>query len=154
MLINSSPMSYTYKYPRPSVTVDIIVFCLIESEWKILLINRGREPFINMWALPGGFVDIDEDLLTAARRELKEETNLSIDNLTQFGAYGDIGRDPRGRTISIVYYAKINKTEDQIIAGDDAKKAGWFSIRELPGLAFDHYNIINDSIEKLKIGNK
>ena len=142
-------MSYTYKYPRPSVTVDIAVFCKIDSEWKILLIERAHEPYANMWALPGGFVDIDEDLISAAKRELKEETNLSANNLIQLGAYGKVDRDPRGRTISIVYYTKLNKIESSIMAGDDAKKTGWFSIKELPGLAFDHSKIIEDSIKML-----
>ena len=144
-------MSYTYKYPRPSVTVDIVVLCQVNNDWNILLIKRGREPFIDMWALPGGFVDIDEDLITAAHRELKEETDLSVKVLNQFATYGKVGRDPRGRTISVIYYGMIDEEENSVMAGDDAKKAEWFSIKELPGLAFDHNIIITEIIKKLKI---
>jgi len=138
-------MPFTYEYPRPMVTVDIIFINIVKN--KILLIERGREPYKNYWALPGGFVDMDEELEDAAYRELKEETNVDNISLSQFKTYGTLGRDPRGRTISIIYYAITEKDGITAKAGDDAAKAEWFDIKSLPKLiAFDHRNIINDFI--------
>lgn len=139
-------MIYTYAYPRPSVTVDIIV--IDKNEGRILLIERGNEPFKNRWALPGGFVDMDEDIHVSAYRELKEETSLSDIELDQFRAYGKPGRDPRGRTISIVYFGILKNDQQDIQAGDDAKNTQWFSLNKLPELAFDHSQIISDFIQK------
>lgn len=136
-------MAYTYQYARPMVTVDII---LINNNTKILLINRLNQPFANTWALPGGFVDKDEDLITAAIRELNEETNISDIALTQFKAYGKPHRDPRGHTISIVFFAKTNQIPTTCQAADDAKDLKWFDINELPKLAFDHEQIIHDFV--------
>lgn len=146
-------MEFTYNYPRPSVTVDTVLFCKMNNNWSILLIKRGQEPFKNSWALPGGFVEIDENLMDAAKRELKEETNLSINNLSQFKTYGTIGRDPRGRTISIVYWAIVLEPNSTVRAGDDAKEAKWFLLKNLPILAFDHKNIVEDAITKLNSTN-
>jgi 8-oxo-dGTP diphosphatase len=127
------------------VTVDIIFINIVKN--KILLIERGREPYKNYWALPGGFVDMDEELEDAAYRELKEETNVDNISLSQFKTYGTLGRDPRGRTISIIYYAITEKDGITAKAGDDAAKAEWFDIKSLPKLiAFDHRDIINDFI--------
>jgi len=131
---------YTYQYPRPAVTVDAIIIC---NRISVLLIERGREPFKGKWALPGGFVDMDEDLETACRRELEEETGLRVGELKQFKTYGSVDRDPRGRTISVIFYAFPEK-ELIPLAGDDAAKAQWFLLDNLPELAFDHQQIIDE----------
>jgi 8-oxo-dGTP diphosphatase len=140
-------MVYKYEYPRPAVTVDIIVVC--KDEKKLLLIERGQQPFKGKWAFPGGFVGIDEELEDAAKRELFEETSLKIKQLTQFKAYGTIGRDPRHRTISIVYYTFIESSKNYPPkARDDASKAKWFKIEKLPELAFDHTEIFTDFLNQ------
>jgi 8-oxo-dGTP diphosphatase len=137
-------MSYTYEYPRPAVTVDIILFTN-ESTPRILLIKRKYDPFKNKWAFPGGFMDENETLENAAKRELQEETNLTDINLKQFKTYSDPKRDPRGRTISIVFWSIINKEQIQKTkAGDDAVETNWFPIDNLPPLAFDHNMIISE----------
>jgi len=141
-------MIYTYAYPRPAVTADIIVFKPDEN--KILLIERKNEPFKNMWALPGGFVDIDEEVENSAYRELQEETSIQDIKLFQFRAYGKVDRDPRGRTISIVYYGLLKNTSQTVRAGDDAKNIQWHSLENLPQLGFDHNEIIHDFIEYKK----
>ena len=133
-------MSFTYKYPRPAITVDIIV---LRNSTEILLIQRLNEPFKDGWALPGGFVDMDETLENAAVRELEEETGLHGIDLKQFKAYSDINRDPRGRTISVVF-SGISNQEYNAVAGDDAKNVQWFDINDLPELAFDHEMIIGE----------
>lgn len=143
-------MIYTYAYPRPSVTVDIIVLKEDKEDLQILLIERKNEPFKDMWALPGGFIDIDEEIKTAAYRELKEETSISDIKLSQFKTYGKVGRDPRGRTISIIYSGILQNINQKIEAGDDAKNLNWFSFKNLPNLAFDHFDIVNDYINTLK----
>lgn len=121
------------------VTVDVVV--INKKTDEILLIKRLNEPFKDSWALPGGFVDENEDLEQAARRELFEETNIETGKLTQIGAFGTPNRDPRGHMISIAYQSEL--IENQIIkAKDDAKEAKWFSIKDLPDLAFDHLEII------------
>lgn len=140
-------MTFVYEYARPCVTVDVIV----SHHNKILLIKRGKEPFNGYWALPGGFVDMHEDLETAASRELKEETGLDLRKLTQFRAYGKPERDPRHRTISVVYYAVIERVPETIKAGDDADEAAWFDLSSLPNLAFDHKHILADWEEYAKI---
>lgn len=129
---------YSYQYPRPAVTVDAI---LVSNRKFVLLIERGRDPFKGKWALPGGFIDMDEPLEIACQRELEEETGLRVGDLKQFRAYGGVNRDPRHRTISVLFYAF---TEDELIAsaGDDAAKAQWFPLDQLPELAFDHQQII------------
>jgi len=115
---------------------------------EVLLIRRKHDPFMGKWALPGGFVEIDEDLMDGAIRELKEETGLAQIDLKQFGTYGKPGRDPRGRTISVVYYGFVQEGESSVTAGDDAAEACWFDIKKLPPLAFDHGEIIHDFITK------
>jgi len=143
-------MIYTYAYPRPAVTVDIIVFKKKENNIQILLIERKNEPFKNMWALPGGFVDKDEDIETAAYRELKEETSIEDINLSQLHTFGKPGRDPRGHTISVVHTGFLKNNNQKIQAGDDAKNLQWFSVDQLPELAFDHQEIIHYVLENTK----
>jgi 8-oxo-dGTP diphosphatase len=143
-------MIYTYAYPRPAVTVDIVVFKNFDSHPEILLIERKNEPFKNMWALPGGFVDKDEDIETAAYRELKEETSIEDINLSQLHTFGKPGRDPRGHTISIVHIGFLKNNNQKIQAGDDAKNLQWFSVDQLPKLAFDHQEIIHYALENTK----
>jgi len=143
-------MIYTYAYPRPAVTVDIIVFKKKENNIQILLIERKNEPFKNMWALPGGFVDKDEDIETAAYRELKEETSIEDINLSQLHTFGKPGRDPRGHTISVVHTGFLKNNNQKIQAGDDAKNLQWFSVDQLPELAFDHQKIIHYVLENTK----
>ena len=130
-------MSYTYTFPRPAVTVDIIIFRLSDNNPEVLLIKRGNDPSNGHWALPGGFVDKDEPLETAAARELKEETGLTDILLTQMHTFGNPGRDPRGHTVSVVYVGYLTD-ESTARAGDDAAAAEWFKTDELPDLAFDH----------------
>ncbi len=141
-------MTYSYEYPRPMVTVDAIVYKKIDNNIEILLIKRGNEPFRDMWALPGGFVDMDEDLVDAVKRETLEETGINIDNFRQFKTYGKPGRDPRGRNISVVFSAQANQNSIAI-HGDDAADALWFKIGSLPELAFDHKEIIGEWINGL-----
>ncbi len=146
-------MSYTYKYPRPAVTVDAVVFRKEHNNLQILLIRRKNPPFEGMWALPGGFVDMDETLEEAAARELKEETGIELNDMKQLKAYGAVNRDPRHRTISIVFTGLINGHQE-IKAGDDAANAKWFPLNNLPPLAFDHFEIVNDAVnEFLKENN-
>lgn len=137
-------MEYTYKYPRPAVTADCVVITN-EPQPKVLLIQRGAEPFKGAWAFPGGFMNMDETTEQCAIRELEEETGLKVTKLNQIGAYSKVDRDPRGRTITVAYLAIIDSTEN-VIGQDDAAKAEWFPITELPHLAFDHYDIMKDAI--------
>lgn len=134
---------YSYNYPRPALTVDAIVFVKKPNQISVLLIQRGNEPFKGKWALPGGFVNTDELLETACIRELHEETGLQVAQMKQFKAYDAIGRDPRGRTISIVFSAKIPERQ-KVKGGDDAARAQWFLLNELPEMAFDHQQILDD----------
>lgn len=136
--------TYTYHYPKPSVTTD----CIIINEDKVLLIKRLKDPFEGKWALPGGFVEIDEDLPDGATRELEEETGLANIALAQFATYGLPGRDPRGRTISVVYAGSISGDAPPLVPGDDATEARWFPLAELPPLAFDHDTIIQDYLRQ------
>lgn len=142
-------MTYTYPYPRPMVTTDLLLFHKSTNTAEVLLIERLNNPFKNHWALPGGFVDENESLLACAQRELFEETNIRNVPLTQFYTFGDPGRDPRGHTISTVYYAFVDKNTISLKAGDDAKNAAWFSINDLPDLAFDHNKIIKKALSEL-----
>ncbi len=150
---------YTYDWPRPMVSVDVAVFTYSTTRTadksgdkaELLLIKRGNEPFKGRWALPGGFVDIDEELEDSAARELAEETGLKGVLLEQLRTFGDVGRDPRGRQITIVFMGIAASGQDKIKAGDDAAEARWFDIEKLPkDLAFDHNEITKFAIEKLK----
>ena len=141
------------EYKNPALTTDVILFSYDEEEkdFKVLLIKRKNEPFQDKWAIPGGFVEYDEELDTGAKRELEEETNVKIVNFEQLGTFGRPGRDPRGRTVSVVYYACVNPLKLNIKAQDDAQDAQWFSIKKLPDLAFDHAEIMSCALENLRM---
>ena len=140
-------MEYTYKYPRPAVTADCVVITR-EAEPKVLLIQRGFDPFKGAWAFPGGFMNMDETTEQCAIRELEEETGLKISKLHQIGAYSKVDRDPRGRTITVAYLAIVDGPIE--VAGqDDAARAEWFPLSALPELAFDHADIMADAIKIL-----
>ena len=138
-------MDYTYKYPRPAVTADCVVMTN-EPLPKVLLIQRGADPFKGAWAFPGGFMNMEETTEECAIRELEEETGLKVSTVHQIGAYTKVGRDPRGRTITVAYLAIIDSPED-VKGQDDAANAEWFPITELPHLAFDHYDIMQDAVK-------
>ena len=147
------PASYCYDYPRPSVTVDLAVFCRAEEELRVLLIRRKHDPFAGSWALPGGFLEMEEGLEAGARRELKEETGLEIPAPIEFlGVYGEPGRDPRGRTISMAYFATISGPLGAIAGRDDAAKAAWVNPFTAKRLAFDHDQILRSALGKLLAG--
>lgn len=137
-------MSYTYKYPRPAVTTDCVVFTK-EEEPKVLLIQRGNEPYKGCWAFPGGFMNMEETAEECAVRELKEETGLTVKQIQQIGAYSKVDRDPRGRTVSIAYLAIVD-APIAVSGMDDAAKAAWFPLSSLPDLVFDHQDIMADAI--------
>jgi 8-oxo-dGTP diphosphatase len=139
--MSNAKRRFTYDYPRPAVTVDIVIVTR-ERQRRVLLIRRKRAPFAGMWALPGGFVDMDEPREDAARRELLEETGVKTGELLQLQAFGDPGRDPRGRTISIAYLAQVGVSKLKPRAADDAAEVGWHSLKQLPPLAFDHEKIL------------
>jgi 8-oxo-dGTP diphosphatase len=143
---------FTYEYPRPAVTVDCVVFGLDEEDLKVLLIQRDVPPFRGQWALPGGFVRMDEDLEQAARRELREETGVSLPDLylEQLYTFGGVDRDPRFRVVSVAYYALVNLADHRVQAGTDAKGAAWFAASDLPRLAFDHAEILSTALRRLK----
>ena len=144
-------MPYTYDYPRPSVTVDVVVFGYDGGrDLKLLLIQRGGEPFKGQWALPGGFVDMDEDLESSALRELEEETGVRDLFVEQLYTFGALGRDPRGRVISVAYFALVNLTDHPAVAASDAEQAEWYKLDELPELAFDHARIIDMATNRLR----
>ena len=143
-------MTYTYNYPRPAVTADCVVITK-EAEPKVLLIQRGNEPFKGAWAFPGGFMNMDETTEHCAIRELFEETGLQVFNIQQIGTYSNVNRDPRGRTITVAYLAIIDKPV-AVRGQDDAAKAAWWPLSELPALelAFDHAIIMHDAIKRLQ----
>ena len=137
-------MNYTYDYPRMLVTVDCIVLLKTPSEpLQILLVKRGNEPYKDYYALPGGFPEMDELLVDAAKRELTEETGLSGVELKQLAAFDALGRDPRDRNIAIAFYGFTTPENSTLMAGDDAAEAEWFSLNKLPQLGFDHKQIID-----------
>lgn len=138
------------KYQRPSVTVDVVIFNLVRNELQVLLIKRKSWPYENKWAIPGGFVNIDESLEDAAKRELAEETSVQDVYLEQLYTFGAPDRDPRTRVITVVYFALMAKEEIDIRAADDAIDVKWFSIYKLPSLAFDHEEILNYALSRLR----
>ena len=144
-------MPYTYNYPRPSLTTDAIVIASVGNQYFILLIERKFDPFKGFWAFPGGFVNMDEELETACARELYEETGISGLHLKQFQTYGAVDRDPRGRTVSVVFWAISNEIIEPN-CGDDAAKAQWLPLNNLPQLAFDHQQIIQQFCNEFKLG--
>ena len=139
---------YCYKYPHPAVTTDCVVFGFDGKRLNILLIERGAEPFKGCWAFPGGFMNIDETAEQGAMRELCEETGLKLEYLKQFGTFSAVHRDPRERVITIAFYALARKSD--VHGGDDAAKAQWFPIEDVPPLAFDHDYILRKATEQLK----
>lgn len=142
---------YTYDYPKPSVTVDCVVFGLDQDHHlNVLLIERDIDPFKGEWALPGGFVRLEESLEEAALRELAEETGVTQVYLEQLYTFGTVDRDPRGRVITVAYYALVNLWDYTIKATTDARSTQWFSLTLLPSLAFDHQNILNMALKRLK----
>lgn len=145
---SSAEHGYTYKYPHPAVTADCVVFGFDGTEIKVLLIERGSEPYKGSWALPGGFMNIDETAEQCARRELKEETGLNIEQLEQLYTFTDVNRDPRERVISIAFWAVTRIAE--VRGSDDAAQAQWFALDELPPLAFDHERILRMGIIAMK----
>ena len=137
-------MTYTYKYPRPAVTADCIVITK-EADAKVLLIQRGDDPYKGCWAFPGGFMNMDETTEQCAIRELEEETGMKVTGLRQIGSYSKVDRDPRGRTVTVAYLVVIDKPLP-VIGQDDAAQAEWWPLSSLPKLAFDHDDIMADAI--------
>ena len=137
-------MSYVYKYPRPAVTADCIVFSRYPKP-QVLLIRRGNEPFKGEWAFPGGFLNMDETVQECARRELEEETGLVVQDIHLVGVYSRPGRDPRGHTVTPAFLSIMDYPLD-VCGGDDAAQAQWFPLNQLPVLAFDHGEIISDAM--------
>jgi 8-oxo-dGTP diphosphatase len=143
-------MSFQYEYPRPALAVDGVVFGVDDEDLKVLLIQRKLEPFMHCWALPGGFVRLDETIDQAVRRELEEETGISDVYLEQLYTFGAIDRDPRERVVSVAYYALAKLSDHRIRAATDAENVAWFSLDHLPRLAFDHDEILRVAFERLR----
>ena len=143
-------MSFTYQFARAAVTVDCVVFGLDDEDLKVLLIRRDLPPFEDKWALPGGFVRLDETLDEAARRELQEETSLERVFLEQLYTFGGIDRDPRERVITVAYYALVRLSDHRVQAATDARDAVWFAMDDLPPLAFDHDQILATAHQRLQ----
>jgi 8-oxo-dGTP diphosphatase len=145
---------YVYDWPRPMVTVDALIFTFSRGKARVLLIKRANEPFKGKWAVPGGFIEIDEELEDAVVRELAEETGLTGIKLEQMRTFGKCGRDPRGRQITLVFMGIVTRGQNKVKGGDDAASAEWFDIDKVPkDLAFDHEEVIGFGIKKLK-GNR
>ncbi|WP_071675594.1 NUDIX hydrolase [Nioella nitratireducens] len=149
-------MSYTYDYPHPAVTADICIFSIRDGKLHVLLIKRLVDPFKDSWAIPGGFIKMDEDLIDGARRELEEETGVADVPLEQLGAYGTPDRDPRERVITVAFMALVPSDQMVLAAATDAADARWFDMDDLPKLAFDHDRILADARERLahKVTNR
>lgn len=141
-------LKYCYRYPHPAVTADCVIFGYDYNNIKVLLIQRGNEPYKGHWAFPGGFMNIDETAEQCALRELEEETGLKDVKVEQFYTFTDVNRDPRERVISIAYYGKIQLSN--VKGSDDADDAQWFSLDEIPNLAFDHDLVLRKALEKIK----
>lgn len=139
------------RYERPSVTVDVVIFTLINQELHVLLVQRRRWPFEGFWAIPGGFINMDESLEAAARRELEEETGVRDVYLEQLYTFGDVRRDPRMRVISVAYIALVRADAQKIRASEESTDVGWFPVRDLPEqLAFDHDQVLAYAIGRLR----
>jgi 8-oxo-dGTP diphosphatase len=141
-------MSFTYAFPRPAVTVDCVVFGAADERLEVLLVRRGEAPFEDEWALPGGFVRPEEDLATAARRELVEETGVDLSYMEQLYTFGDPGRDPRGRVVTVAWLALVRPSVHRLAPTTDAREAAWHPVAELPPLAFDHARILDVARER------
>jgi 8-oxo-dGTP diphosphatase len=145
--------TYRYKYPRPAVTVDLVVFSLRDDELCVLLVERRQEPFAGHWAIPGGFLNLDEPAEAGARRELNEETGVTVPGaVSSIGFFDAPGRDPRGRTISLAHVALVRPPIPQPRGSDDARRAAWIGISKLGPLAFDHDAILSSAVGWLLIG--
>lgn len=142
-------MPFTYRYPHPAVTIDIVIFTIRQDELKVLLIKRALPPHRNQWALPGGFIKLEESLEEGAKRELQEETGVTGVYLEQLYTFGRPDRDPRERVITVAYYALIPSDELEPKAASDAENVSWFGLKELPDLAFDHKRILKMAHERL-----
>lgn len=145
--MENNDLKFCYKYPRPSITVDAIIIAESFSMDMILLIQRKFGPFEGVWALPGGFVEMEETLMDACKRELFEETGIEDVELNQFFTFDAVDRDPRQRTISTVFYSRIPEVIE-VNGGDDAARADWFPIISLPEMAFDHAEIVNKFVKE------
>ena len=143
-------MTFEYEFPRPALATDCVVFGFDGSALNVLLVKRGIEPYINVYAFPGGFVHIDETVDECARRELYEETGVKDVYMEQLYTFGDIYRDPRGRVVTVAYYALVRSTDYFPHGGTDASQAGWFKINELPPLAFDHKKILETAKQRIQ----
>jgi 8-oxo-dGTP diphosphatase len=143
-------MAFTYEYPHMAVTVDVVLFDTSSQNKSVLLIKRRNAPFKDRWALPGGYVDMTESVIDAAKRELSEETGANISSLDFLGYFDDVKRDPRERTLSLAFLAKTDKSSLEIKASDDASEVRWYPLESLPELAFDHMLIIDAAIKKLE----
>jgi 8-oxo-dGTP diphosphatase len=141
---------FSYEYPHPAVTVDCVIFGFDGKSLRILLIERGVEPFKGSWALPGGFVKIDEKVEDAAIRELQEETNVRGVYMSQLSVFSDVDRDPRERVITVAFYALVKPSDHDVIGGDDAASARWFSLDDYPTLVFDHELIVKAAFAQLQ----
>lgn len=142
-------LKYSYKYPHPSVTTDCVIFGIdSDNRLKVLLIERLNEPFKGCWAFPGGFLEMDEDADHGALRELREETGLEVNYLKQFHTFTSPDRDPRERVISIAYFGVVPVQE--VAGSDDAARAQWFDIDDVPPLAFDHESMLTMAMEALR----
>ncbi len=143
-------MTHSYAHPRAALTVDCVVFGFDETDLKVLLIQRDIEPFRGGWALPGGFVHVDETLEEAALRELREETGLARVYLEQLYTFGAVARDPRERVVTVAYYALVKLLDHRVQAATDARSAAWFAVDDLPTLAFDHDAIVAAALARLQ----
>ena len=147
--MSNAKKSYCYEFPRPSLTADLVLITK-EKRPRVLLIRRKHPPYAGFWAFPGGFVDEDETLEAAARRELKEETGLKVKKLEQLLAFGDPGRDPRGWTVTIAFFGRVDPKKLKPKADDDAAEVGWHFIDDPPRLAFDHAKILKAARKRMR----
>ncbi len=142
--------TFTYRYARPALAVDCVVFGLDDDDLKVLLIRRGMDPFLGRWALPGGFVHMDETVEEAARRELREEAGIDRAVLEQLHVFSGLDRDPRERVVTVAHYALVKLSDHSVRAATDAREAAWFGVDDLPSLAFDHAAIVDLAVDKLR----
>lgn len=142
--------AFTYRYARPALAVDCVVFGVDDDDLKVLLIRRAIDPFLGRWALPGGFVHIDETVEEAARRELREEAGIDRAVLEQLHVFSGLDRDPRERVVTVAHYALVKLSDHAVRAATDAREAAWFGVDDLPSLAFDHESIVEMAVDKLR----
>jgi len=141
---------FEYKYPRAALTTDAVVFGFDGTKLNVLLVERGIEPYKGQWAFPGGFLNMNETVEEGCRRELKEETHIEDIHLDQLQCFSSVNRDPRERVVTIAFLAFVRQNDYEVIAGDDAAKAKWFTLDDVPALAFDHHEIFRVALEKLR----